>query len=205
MKFLRMGLLVALAILPATARSATILSVDLSTVNQVTISATSALSSATVSGSDFTGVYLDQLFGARGSLNSSLVSGNLTNAQNPSDNTPLLYRAGNRDPGLNIYSFSSDSIVDFVAGLQAFAGSATWALSAGSYADMLAGSTSGSVFFAADDAGDLALATVIGEWSIAPLAAVPLPSSALLLGASLLGFGIYGRRKKKASAGVLPA
>jgi len=47
------------------AQAAVVLQLDLSTVNQVTFSATTGLSLATVSGSDTIGVYLKDFFGNR--------------------------------------------------------------------------------------------------------------------------------------------
>lgn len=201
MKFFAILLVATLSVIPAAARAATILWVDLSTTNQITITAGTGVSSATVSGSDFTGVYLDQFFqGPRAVIQQSLVSGDLTSAENPSDNSPRLWRGGGwRDPGLNIYSTSSDSTLSFTAGQQAFTGSATWQLSAGAYQSMLNGPTSGTIFFAADTFDDLAGAVNIGEWGIGtpPPIPVPLPSTALLFGTTLVGFGLYRRRKQK--------
>jgi hypothetical protein len=199
MKTYALGLVSAIALLPVTVDAATILSIDLTVVNQVTITAGAGVASTSVSGSDFTGVYLDQFFGGAGSsLGYSLISGDLTTANNPTNSTPLLFRAGSSDPGLNIWAFSTDAIVSFTAGSLAFAGAATWALSAASYADMLAGSTGGSIFFAADSVDDVAGATSIGEWAVStPIAPVPIPASALLFGSALAGLGIYGRRRTR--------
>lgn len=205
MKTFAAWLFSAIMILPASVQAATVLSVDLTTANQITISATSGTSSATVFGSDFTGVYLAGFFGGNGFLNSSLVSGNLTNANNPADNSPLLYRGTSTDPGLNIYSFSTANTVNFTAGTQAFTGSATWALNTLSYNNLLAGATTGSIFFAADTVDDLRFATVIGEWSLATVAPVPLPASVSLLAAAVFGFGFYARRHRKPQLGPVPA
>jgi hypothetical protein len=203
MKICAAWLFSVIATLPAAAQAATILSVDLSIINQVTITAGPGFSSVSASGSDYIGVYLDQFYGGPGSsLSSALVSGDLTNANNPTDNTPRLYRASAADTGLNIYSFSSDTTVDFTAGSLAFSGSATWALSALSYGDMLAGSTGGSIFFPADSIDDLGGATPIGEWAVATVAPIPIPGSALLFGSALLGLGVYGRRKKTGVGGL---
>ena len=101
-----------------------LLIIDLTVPNQVTITATAGLSAITASGSDSTGVYLENFYGGAGSsLSAALVSGNLTNAENATDNSPALFRAGSSDPGLNIYSWSSASTVTFTAGSLAFTGS----------------------------------------------------------------------------------
>lgn len=67
---------------------------------------------------------------------------------------------------------------------------------------MLAGATGGSVFFPADSFESVGGATSIGEWGVAAVALIPLPGSALLFGSALLGFGIYGRRKKAGAVGM---
>ncbi|MFT5270630.1 MAG: hypothetical protein ACI85V_000643 [bacterium] len=203
MKICTTWLLSAIATLPATAHAATVLSVDLSIINQVTITAEAGFSAVSASGSGFIGIYLDQFYGGAGSpLDYALVSGDLTNANNPARNTPQLYRDSPTDTGLNIWAFSSDNTVDFTAGSLAFTGSATWTLSELSYGDMLAGATGGSVFFPADSFESIGGATSIGEWGVAAVAPIPLPGSALLFGSALLGFGIYGRRKKAAICSV---
>ena len=197
MKSVGILLFSALSFIPTVVQSATILWVDLTTTNQITITATAGASSATVNGSDFTGFYLDQIFGGSGNLSSALVSGDLTSANNTADNTPLLWRSGSFDPGLNVYSFANGPNASFTSGSQAFTGSATWNLSPGSYADLLAGNTTGSIYFAADDSGDLGGATIVGEWALGPPPEpVSLPSSAILLGTSILGIGLHRRRKK---------
>lgn len=167
------------ALVVASAQAEHLLEVDLSVVNQVTITAAAGVSMATVSGSDTTGVYLENFYGGSGdSLSASLVSGNLTNAENPSDNSPSLYRGGaGGDPGLNIWSFSSDSTVTFTAGSLAFVGSATWTLDANEYADMLAGSTSGMIYFPADTVDDIPGATAIGTYLV-----IPTPGAVALIG-----------------------
>lgn len=196
MKTLAVWLAPACMMMSASADAATLLSIDLSIANQVTINAGAGLASTSVSGSDFTGFYLDQFYSGTGSdLSYGLVSGDLTTANNPTDNTPRLYRGNAADTGLNVWSFSSDNIVSFTSGSLAFTGSATWSLSAASYTDMLAGSTGGSIFFAADTADDVAGATAIGEWLVEQPAAVPVPASVLLLGSALMGLGMYRRRR----------
>lgn len=175
----------------AQAGSSVLLTVDLTVPNEVTITATDGLSAATISGGDITGVYLDDFYGVAGdSLStSSTGAGDLTNAANPSDGSPALFRGGGgTDTGLNIFSWSSDSTVDFTAGELAFTGSGTWALDPNEYADMLAGNTSGDLFFPADDSGDVAGATFLGTYRV-----IPTPGALAMLG--LAGAGVIRRRR----------
>lgn len=192
---------VALAVVllvPYSAFASVLLEVDLSVADTITISATSGVSDITVSGSDTIGVYLDNFFAASGSpLTSSLVAGDLTNVLNPSDGSPALFRGGSgTDPGLNVWSFSSDATVDFVAGTTAFTGSGTWTVSSALYADALAAPTSGTLYFPADTLDDLATgALAIGTWEVIarPAAGVPLPGSLFLMSLGLLGVGVARR------------
>jgi hypothetical protein len=168
-----------------------LLVVDLSVPNQVTLNSTAGLSAATVSGSDGIGVYLDNFYGVGGgALNETLVSGDITNVGSPSDGTPNLFRGGGgTDTGLNLFSWSDDPTVDFIAGTQAFTGSGTWTLDADDFADMLNGNSSGNLYFPADDSGDVAGATLIGSYRVI----VPAPGAASLLG---LGFAAAMRRRR---------
>jgi len=170
-----------------------LLTVDLSNANEITISATSGNSAATISGSDTTGYYLADIFATAGlAVTDTLVSGDLTSASNPSDGTPDLFTStftpGN---GLNVFSSSTDLDLDFFVGTQAFSGSATWTLDAASYSDLVAGSpvgSTGDIYFPADTEDDLAGATILGTWRV-----VPAPSSMALLG---LGGLVAGRRRR---------
>ncbi len=180
----------ALSVSAMTASADVLLEVDLTVVDQITITATAGLSAVDAIGDDFTGVYLDGLFGADGSLSYALISGDLTNAENPSDFTPSLFRANSgTDTGLNIWSFSSDSDVTFTAGSLAFVGSATFSLDALSYANLLAGNTSGNIYFPADDFSDIdAGAVVLGTYTV-----IPAPGSLALIG---LGGLACARRRR---------
>lgn len=195
MKTMKFGVLAAVmaAGLASTAMGDDLLVVDLSVINQVTVSATTGLSAATVTGSDSIGVYFQNFYGvAGGSLGTtSTGSGNLTNVGAPSDGSPALFRGGSgSDTGLNIFSWSNDSNVTFTAGSQAFTGSATWALDAPEYADMLAGNTSGNLYFVADTADDVGAASLIGTYRVI----VPAPAALPLLGA---GLGVAALRRRR--------
>lgn len=147
-----------------------LLTVDLSTQNQVTITATTGNSAATVTGNDTTGFYFENFFSNAGtqSVVEVLVSGNLTTASTTSDTTPDLYRGGTggTDPGLNIWSYTNDAASPFTAGQLAFTGQGTWTLSAAEYAAFLTAPASGNLYFPADTADDLATATLIGTYAV---------------------------------------
>jgi hypothetical protein len=190
-KTFRIGTAIAAAAFAMGAQADDLLIVDLTVANQVTISATAGLSAVSASGSDGIGVYLDNFYsGPRNStVSDTLISGDLTNFENPSDGSPLLFTTfDNTDAGLNIFSFSSDSTVTFTAGGQAFIGSATWSLDAASYADMLAGNLSGDLYFPADDIGDLSSASLLGTWRV-----IPAPTGLAVLG--LGGVALVRRRR----------
>lgn len=185
------GAAASIAVLSTGAMADHLLTIDLSVVDQITITATGGTSLVTTSGSDTTGIYFENFYGGSGdSLSATLVSGDLTNAENPTDNSPALFRAGGgTDAGLNMWSFSSDSTVTFTAGSLAFVGSATWSLDANEYADMLAGMSGGNIWFAADDAGDLSSAMVLGSYAV-----IPSPGVLSLAGLGL-GLGMMKRRR----------
>lgn len=180
----------AIAASTMTASADVLLSIDLSVIDQITISATDGLSAVDAVGSDGTGVYLENFFGVSGSsMNDTLVSGDLASAENPASGTPNLFRGGSgADVGMNIWNWSPDFNVTFTAGSVAFVGSATFDVTSANYADMLAGNTSGNLYFPADDSNDVAGAALLGTWSV-----VPAPSSLALLG---LGGIVAGRRRR---------
>lgn len=181
----------AAALYAGSAQAAVLLVVDLSVTDQVTITSTTGTSDLTLSGFAVIGVYLENFYGvAAGSpLGVTLVSGDLTNAENPSNSSPDLFR-NDTDPGLNIYSWSPDATVTFTAGSVAFVGSATWSLTAAAYADMLAGSSSGDLYFPADTVDGITALTPIGTFTVV----VPEPGSASLLA---LSFGMLFFRRKR--------
>jgi len=179
----------------STAQAAVVLQLDLSTVNQVTISATSGLSLVSKSGSDGVGVYLKDFFGTQvfsDSGSSVLAGANLVYFNATSDGSPSLYRFTN-DPGLNIWSMDDGTPdpASFTSGVQAFKGSATWSLTAQQYAVFLQAPTSGDVYAFADTIDDLnGGPQVIGQYSV-----VPEPTSMAIFG--LGAFGIAYRAKRK--------
>jgi len=170
-----------------------LLEVDLTVENQVTITATSGVSAATVAGSNFTGVYLADFYNGPQSvgLSAGLVAGDLTSFLNPPDNSPALFRGAGAggDPGLNIWSFSTQATVNFEAEVQAFVGSATWNLSPAAYADMLAGNTSGLIYFPADTFDDIPGAQVLGSYVV-----IPTPGALAMFG---LSFGACAIRRRR--------
>lgn len=174
----------------ATAASADhLLEIDLGVENQVTISSTGNVASASATASNFTGFYLADFFAVAGSpAGFGAGSGDLSTFNNASDGSPSLFQ-GSSSVGLNIWSFSTDSTVSVDAGAQAFAGSATWSLSAAQYAEFLGAATAGDIYMNADTDDDIAAgATFVGTYAV-----VPAPSAFALLG---LGGMVATRRRR---------
>ena len=173
----------AVAAISSGAQADDLLLVDLSVTDQITVTATAGLSDATISGPNFTGFLLDGMLGAAapGFIAETLVSGDLTTFNNPSNGIPNLFTSIG-DFGLNIWNFSSDSTVSFTAGQQAFTGSGTWDIPADYYASMLAGASSGNIYFPADGDEDIPTATAIGTYRV-----IPAPGAMSLLGLGLVG------------------
>lgn len=167
-----------------------LLLVDLSVPNEITITGTDGLSAATASGGDFTGIYLDNLYGGAGdALGTAPMPGDFTSDQDVTDTSASLFRAGSgADPGLNIFSFVDGGTINFVAGERAFSGSASWSLDANEYDDLVAGNAAGDIFFPADDAGDVAGATVLGTYRV-----IPTPGALAVFG--LAGTAVMRRRR----------
>jgi len=147
-----------------------LLVIDLTTENQITITATSGASAGTVSGSTTTGFYFENLFASAGTqaigTTSYVGTPTLTAASVTTDNSPVLFRSSNTDPGMNIYSYSATSPTTFTTGSQAFTGAATWDISADLYNALLTAPASGNVYFPADDVSDLATATLLGTYTV---------------------------------------
>tara|TARA_R110000744_G_C19284854_1_gene553995 strand:+ start:495 stop:1076 length:582 start_codon:yes stop_codon:yes gene_type:complete len=183
----------AIATTTLTASADVLLEIDLSVVNQITITATGGASSADVSGSTGTGVYLANIFStlATNGISNNLISGDLVANGNSSDGTPSLY-ASITDPGfgLNIWSWTADFTSSFATGTTAFVGSATWDLStADYYANLLAGNTSGDIYAFTDRDSGIPSATIIGQYNV-----VPAPGAFALLGLT----GIAACRRNRA-------
>jgi MYXO-CTERM domain-containing protein len=168
-----------------------LLTIDLSVVNQVTITSTAGLSSATATGGTGTGILLQNYWigaatpGATGTFAAGVGPFRSVNGS-VGDNSPSLYRDTAAELGLNIWSFASTAT--FTTGQQAFSGSFTATLSAAEYADMLASNAGGNIYFQADDTSDIPNAVVIGQWAV-----VPTPGAAAVLG---LGGLALGRRRR---------
>jgi len=185
----------ALLVFSVSANAATVLIVDLSVTDQVTITATDAAASASVAGSDSVGVYLANIFTSTfdSFTDDFLVSGDLTSAENTSDGSPNLFVSGLNSFGMNIFSFTDDPTSTFLTGMQAFSGSATWNISTDLYDALLMGNSSGDVYAFADVDADIPSASIVGQWEIAQ---VPVPAAVWLLGSALLGLRVFGSREK---------
>ena len=190
------GILMAIGGNASAASAATLLVADLTTPNRIEITATSGTSAATASGFDGVGVLLADFLGvaAPGNLSDSLLSGDITSAQNTADGTPNLFTSFGSF-GLNLFSYTDDDPSSFVAGERAFSGSGVWTVNAADYANAVNGPTSGSIFAFADDDGDVPGATLIGEWQKAVV--IPLPAGILTLAGALAGLGVLGARRRR--------
>lgn len=182
----------AAALVAGSATAEVLLVVDLSVTDEVTVTATSGLASASATGSPGIGIYMEGLVsGGAASSGVVLSSGDFTTAANATDNSPSLF-SFSADTGLNIWSYTADATTDVTSGATAFSGSATWAVSNAFYLELLAGPTSGTVYLPADSDDDLpsggGSAVAIGEYSV-----IPEPGSLALLG--LGGLAMLRRRR----------
>jgi hypothetical protein len=187
--------LFAATFLTLAAPAAVVLTVDLSTPNQITVAATTGQSLVTASGSDTIGIYLEGLVGTAFASTGDSLTGpdNFSNFLNSPSGTSNLYRLGT-DPGLNVFSFSTASTVNFTAGVQAFQGSATWNVAPAFYSLVLAnGASAGNVYFPADEITDLPGAQIIGTYSV--ISIIPEPGKALLLVPGIAFLALSRRRR----------
>lgn len=145
-----------------------LLEVDLSVVNQVTITATDGNAAASVAGPDITGVYLASFFTDAGTtLGISTGSGDLAPNANTPDGSPNLFRAADgADLGLNVWGMASGNPLEFITGSVAFTGTATWTVSGDIYSHLVANGGSGLLYAPADSVDDLPDATLIGLWAV---------------------------------------
>ncbi|MEM8758657.1 MAG: PEP-CTERM sorting domain-containing protein [Planctomycetota bacterium] len=183
------NLLIAAVAVAGTAQAQdTLLIVDLTVVDEITITSTAGLSAASVSGSDGIGFLLADFFnGGAGPGLFSTGTGDLTPAANTSDGSPVLFNFSS-SVGLNVFSFTDDPDAIWNAGDQAFSGSATFSVDPAAYAAALAGNSSGTIFAIADSDDDIAGASALGSWAL-----IPAPSTAALLG---LG-GLAAARRRR--------
>ncbi|MEP7703450.1 PEP-CTERM sorting domain-containing protein [Paraglaciecola sp. 25GB23A] len=194
-KFLKMAFAGLVLGVSSFANSALILLVDLTVENQLTISATSGLSLATVSGSDNVGFSLMDLLGSPGFIG-TLVSGSLTSANQTSDGSPILSNFGGSN-NLNVWSFTGDQFMTFTAGSLAFSGQVITNVDAATYANLLAGQISGDVLAPFDNliVTDESQASLIGTWQRV-VQDVPEPSTLAIFALGLMGLASRRFMKK---------
>ncbi|QEG21562.1 PEP-CTERM sorting domain-containing protein [Mariniblastus fucicola] len=186
--------LTAFALAPSLSNADTLLIVDLTVDNEVTVTATAGLSDIDASDTDVTGIYFDNFYGVAGdALTATLVSGDLVSAGTTSDGSPELFRGGGgTDTGLNFWSWTNDATSTFTTGSVAFTGTATWTLDSVDYDDMVNGSSSGDLYYPADTSDDIAGLTPLGTYTV--ITAVPEPGALSVLGL-VLGAGFLRRRR----------
>jgi len=178
------------------AHAVLVLQADLTVENTITISATSGTSLADVSGNSSIGFYLADFFDSTYSLIYTLQSGNLSSANNTSDNSPQLW-SDIDSIGLNVWEFTGDAGMTFTAGELAFSGQASWIVDTASYLSALNGAQGGNVYAPADSDDLIANATLIGTWDIIRAEEVPEPSTLAIFALGLMG--LASRRFKKKS------
>ena len=194
-KFLKAAVVGAVLSVSGFANSALVLLVDLTVEDQLTISATSGLSLATVSGSDTVGFSLMDLLGSSG-FSDTLVSGSLTSANQTSNGSPILSNVGGSN-NLNVWSITDDPFMTFTAGSLAFSGQVITNVDAATYANLLAGQISGDVLAPFDNLSvtDESQASLIGTWERV-VQDVPEPSTLAIFALGLMGLASRRFMKK---------
>jgi len=194
-KFLKAAVVGAVLSVSGFANSALVLLVDLTVEDQLTISATSGLSLATVSGSDTVGFSLMDLLGSSG-FSDTLVSGSLTSANQTSNGSPILSNSGGSN-NLNVWGITDDPFMTFTAGSLAFSGQVMTNVDAATYANLLAGQISGDVLAPFDNfiVTDESQASLIGTWERV-VQDVPEPSTLAIFALGLMGLASRRFMKK---------
>jgi hypothetical protein len=200
LKALPIAAVIGLATSIGASQAATLLEVDLSVTDQLTITATNGLASVSAGGDAFTGFYLDNILGTAISFqfDDEASAGDLTSLGDTPNDTPWLFVPVNGSGlGVNVYDYVDGDTISVTAGEIAFEGSATWDITSELYNSLLAGPSLGSIFLPADTLDDIIGMQSIGEWAHAgAVAPVPLPAGGLLLSTALLGFGWARTRRK---------
>jgi len=173
-----------------TASADVLINVDLSVVDEVIFTATTGNSAITATGSDFSGILLGGILGGSGGVNFNFMDfSDFSSAQNPTNGFPgLLQGGGGTDSGLNIFAMSTDANLDFSEGRRAFVGEIRMRLNPTFYNNLVAGNTTGNIYFPAEDDSQIPGAEILGTYRV-----VPAPSGLALLG---LGGLLAGRRRR---------
>lgn len=175
--------IILLALTPTITQADTLLLIDLSVDEQLTITATTGNSAITLSGSNLQGIYLQGIIGsefASSGSGSSILNSTLTAAANQLGTAPRLHAPGPADYGLNINALSSDQTLEFTQSQQAFTGSATWDIPS-LYEDFAGGATTGNIYFPASNSTSLDDAAILGTYRVIPSPSTLTPLAALLL------------------------
>jgi hypothetical protein len=145
-----------------------LLKIDLSVENQISIFATDNSALVSAVGTDFNGIYLDNLFGIDVIVDEVLIEGDLSTANEPSNNSPQLFTSSNVDPGLNIFDMTNETNLTTTLGQAAFTGSAIWTVNTEAYQAAVMSAISGNLFLNADSLDDLDNndVTLIGSWEV---------------------------------------
>ena len=193
---------------------------DLSTANEMTVTAADGYALADVTGHDATGVYFENFFSntnlyeptwaAWQDVTTTSPEGHFTYFWTHSGNNPQLFRGDGIETGLNIKLMTGDlgsetlvANAPINANSSAFKGSTTFKqLSENFYQALTTAPATGNIYAFAAREHEVGSATLIGEYVVVNTSAnVPEPSTAIAMG--LLGIvGFAGNRRRRRQESV---